>query len=65
MPAQPPARRSELPVGQRGRESPLRPAQCDRWLLAIPELVSMRTSFFFCKSVEQFWIHPHVEREKF
>lgn len=43
--------------------------QCDPWLLAIPEMVSMRTFlfyfFFFGKNVEQFWFRPHVEREKF
>lgn len=40
-------------------------AQRDPWLLAIPEMVSMRTFFFFGKNVEQFWFRPHVEREKF
>lgn len=45
MPAKPLARRSEPPAG-RGGGSPLRPAQCDRWPLAIPELVSMKTSVF-------------------
>lgn len=47
MPAQPPARRSELPADRGGWESPLRPAQRDPWLLAIPELVSMRTFIFW------------------
>lgn len=49
MPAQPPARQSEPPAGRGRRESLLRLAQCDQWLLAILELVSMRTSFFFVK----------------
>lgn len=40
-------------------------AQRDPWLLAIPEMVSMRT-FFLAKMLNNSgFIPPHVEREKF